>query len=57
MWRVQNLEYTEGTWALSELEFYEDVLCTFALQGQAFSIGSEMPLVDADINAFDKRPG
>ncbi|CAK9066377.1 unnamed protein product [Durusdinium trenchii] len=53
MWRVQNLEVTIGHWALAELEFYEDVLCTFQLKGNPFAIGSDFPLVDGDIYAFD----
>eukprot|EP00434_Breviolum_minutum_P005970 symbB.v1.2.005264.t1/scaffold286.1/size306100/3 len=55
LWRVKNLEVTYGQWSLAELHFYEDVLCTFPLPGQAISIGSDNALVDADINVFDNN--
>ncbi|CAJ1349731.1 unnamed protein product [Effrenium voratum] len=55
LWRVTNLEVTLGRWSLSELHFFEDVLCTFPVTGQAFSIGSDDALRDGELNAFDNN--
>eukprot|EP00931_Biecheleriopsis_adriatica_P025063 TRINITY_DN15489_c0_g1_i1.p1 TRINITY_DN15489_c0_g1~~TRINITY_DN15489_c0_g1_i1.p1 ORF type:complete len:2718 (-),score=458.01 TRINITY_DN15489_c0_g1_i1:101-8230(-) len=53
LWRIDNLEYTLNKWALSELEFYEDQLCTMPLHGKPLSRGNERPTWYGENNAFD----
>lgn len=58
LWRLQNVQVTQGPWSLNEVEFYEDQLCTFPLQGAVFSIGSDKttgvsPRVYQEKNVFD----
>lgn len=52
-WRLTNLEHTIGKWGLTEVELFEDELCTFPLRGYPISLGQENPLSAGENNAFD----
>eukprot|EP00440_Ansanella_granifera_P014452 gb/GFBE01015706.1/.p1 GENE.gb/GFBE01015706.1/~~gb/GFBE01015706.1/.p1 ORF type:complete len:2679 (+),score=463.31 gb/GFBE01015706.1/:1-8037(+) len=53
LWRVDNLEHTVNKWSVTELRMFEDVLCTFPLEGKPISLGNEYPLSEGENNAFD----
>lgn len=48
MWRVQNLIDTPGRWSVAELQFYEDIFCTFPLLGKPISSHSNFPLINTN---------
>ncbi|CAJ1349729.1 unnamed protein product [Effrenium voratum] len=53
LWRLQNVQVTLGPWSLSELQFFEDELCTWQMNGLVYSLGSQSPMAEGELKAFD----
>lgn len=52
-WRVRQLWETEAQWTVSELQFYEDVLCSVEKRGAPIVSSSSDPIKHGDKNLFD----
>eukprot|EP00931_Biecheleriopsis_adriatica_P123985 TRINITY_DN9905_c0_g1_i2.p1 TRINITY_DN9905_c0_g1~~TRINITY_DN9905_c0_g1_i2.p1 ORF type:complete len:2023 (-),score=270.08 TRINITY_DN9905_c0_g1_i2:1163-7231(-) len=52
-WRMTNLWATEHRWAVTELRFFSDVMCTFPLKGAPMSSGNYDADNQFELNAFD----
>eukprot|EP00929_Paragymnodinium_shiwhaense_P118694 TRINITY_DN90611_c0_g1_i1.p1 TRINITY_DN90611_c0_g1~~TRINITY_DN90611_c0_g1_i1.p1 ORF type:complete len:2461 (+),score=603.86 TRINITY_DN90611_c0_g1_i1:174-7556(+) len=53
MWRIRNLEVTNGRWALSELRFYADFFCEWELRAPITSSSTWQKEINGDLTVFD----
>ncbi|CAE8703938.1 unnamed protein product, partial [Polarella glacialis] len=53
MWMVRNLSPLIAPWAVTELQFFEDQLCTMPIYGKPISSGTYGALMEGENNVFD----